>query len=208
MRPGSVRTTSVITSPGCTAAATTPQSRGSRRRISAVNSTCRAAALSRDLSGTMMPWRDRAKPASSVQQLLMWLAEICSAFLTGKLEALGASQLSLHMKLVGITQERGCIQIMMMSRLPVLACCDYRQPERSMRAALQSVGRLCQCLGRAHAFWTTHELSALACCYCSAKHRDQSETEDHDCLIFASSNMHICMGIKAASCEIPLWRSL
>ena len=40
MRPGSVRTTSVMTSPGCTAVATTPLSAGRRRLSSAVKTTC------------------------------------------------------------------------------------------------------------------------------------------------------------------------
>ena len=52
-RPGSVRTTSVITSPGCTAAATTPLSAGRRRLSSAVNATCHASAPQARIADTL-----------------------------------------------------------------------------------------------------------------------------------------------------------
>ena len=45
MRPGSVRTTSVMTSPGCTAVVTMPLSAGSRRLSSAVKITCHNAPI-------------------------------------------------------------------------------------------------------------------------------------------------------------------
>jgi len=144
MGAGSVRTTSVMTSPGCTAAATTPQPGGSRRRSSAVNSTCTARAALGDHS--------------------LYASEVSSLH---RMPAVRADARRLGACRRGWWRSAGPT-----GGAPGRACCGCRRPARRRRPWPQSAGRPRPRPPPAHASWTPRSRSAPAAGPCSAARRN------------------------------------
>ena len=135
MRLGSVRTTSVITSPGCTAAATTPLFAGSRRLSSAVNATCHAIAAQIQVVDmlTLITCHEASAyqryPCHALQLSVSkaitadsFESEACAAAICTLMHHNGMHESSkIRMLCKGLWL-----------KAPVRVCCDCRPPGRSM----------------------------------------------------------------------------